>query len=147
MKKMLGFTLIELIIFIAIIGLALAILIPLAIPLQHIHEIDKQNQAIELATQRMEIILFDYRKNGFDTFIDPCSVASPPQMCNTSNQQGSSISPSGFLVTSNDPFERGNLDQNGWTADPGGNYKKIDITIKDTSNNTLATLSEVVADY
>ena len=143
MKKYSGFTLIELIIFIIIIAIAISILIALAVPLKNMHRLDKQTQAMELAEQRMEIIIGNEQQIGTGA-ADPCKVSSPPAICNTSNLAGNSLNPTGYIVSSTSIV--GDLDNAGWQDNPSGSFTKHEVTVKDSSNNdTLATVSTALA--
>jgi type II secretory pathway pseudopilin PulG len=120
-----GFNLIELIIFIILLGIGIGVLVPLVITSRYVHRIDKQTEALELAQQRMELILAQKNINGFSDFIDPCSESPPHIICSV---------PSNYTVTA--------TIANDWLGDP--DYKVITVT---TSGDGNASLQTLVANY
>jgi type II secretory pathway pseudopilin PulG len=141
-----GYSLIELVIFIIVIGIGISVLIPLVITLSNVHLVDKNIQATKLAEQRMEIILNDYRTHGFSTFLDPCQVSPIPPICNVSNLAGATQNPPGFTVTS-EPIEQGNLIDtgSGWLGPiDDGDAKLITVNVTGKSSSTLQA---AVTDY
>jgi type II secretory pathway pseudopilin PulG len=125
MKKQDGFTLIELVIFIAVLATGLGVLIPLITTTRYAHNIDQQTESMQLAQQRMELILADERIKGFSAFSDPCSGSTPPAICTP---------PSGYTVEVN-------IADN-WQGNT--NYKVIDVNVSGAATADLKTL---IADY
>ena len=125
MMKNQGFNLIELVIFIVILAIGVGVLVPLVTTTRYIHRIDKQTQAIELAQQRMELVLTQKQIAGFASFTDPCAGATPPTVCTPLN---------GFVITTNII--------NNWGGDP--NYKVITV---DVTGDGSAKLETLVANY
>lgn len=120
-----GFSLIELIIFIILLSIGIGVLIPLVVTSRYVHRIDRQTEALELAQQRMELILTQKNINGFSNFIDPCPESSPHTVCSI---------PSNYTVTA--------TIANDWLGD--SDYKVITVT---TSGDGNALLQTLVADY
>lgn len=120
-----GFSLIELIIFIVLLGIGIGVLVPLVITLRYVHRIDKQTEALELTQQRMELILAQKNINGFSGFTDPCSESSSPAVCSV---------PGNYTVVA--------TIANDWLGDP--DYKIITVT---TSGDGNASLKTLVANY
>jgi Tfp pilus assembly protein PilV len=120
-----GFSLIELIIFIVLLGIGIGVLAPLVITLRYVHRIDKQTEALELTQQRMELILAQKNINGFSNFTDPCSGSPLPAVCSV---------PSNYTVTA--------TIANNWLGD--SDYKVITVT---TSGDGNASLKTLVANY
>jgi len=77
-----GFTIIELVIFIVVIGiLASALLLGVHQVLISSTEPEKNIQAIQLAEQRMELILGQRKILGYANFSDPCASGPGPAIC------------------------------------------------------------------
>jgi type II secretory pathway pseudopilin PulG len=117
-----GSTLIELTLFILILGIILATFFK-GFTTTQINEpkILFSSEAIELAQQRMEIIVGNRKIQGFSAFIDPCAGGSPPPLCTVS---------SGYTVTSTIQANYlGNV-----------NYKLITVNVAGNSNKTLNLL-------
>jgi type II secretory pathway pseudopilin PulG len=121
MRKNNGFSLIELIIFIVVLAIGIGVLLPITTTLTYIHHIDQQTQALELAGQRMELILAQKHLQGFNYFTDPCVGASPPAVCTV---------PSGYSVNA--------VITDNWAGD--SNYKIITVTASGLGNAELQTL-------
>jgi prepilin-type N-terminal cleavage/methylation domain-containing protein len=118
-----GFSLIEMIVFILIIGItATAVLRSFGSILQKSPTANRQTTAIALAQERMELILAQRQLKGFNSFIDPCTLGSPPSIC---------TAPSGYIVSSTIS-----------TVTIGGdsNYKNITVTVSGLGDTTLQTL-------
>lgn len=101
MNKVHGFSLIELVVFIAVIGLAVASLFA-AFSTYLTNTPSSQNQIIvqQLAASRMEIILGKRRLLGYVGLTDPC-VSSPPAMCTTPTLTGYNVTSSIATTTIN----------------------------------------------
>lgn len=120
-----GFTLIELIIFIVVVGLlAAGILLAFNNILAKSVTPHDQNLAVQLAKERMEIILGQRWAVGFAGFSDPCDPGPGPALC--------SALPSGFAVASTITT----------LADP--NFKSITV---DVTGSSSATLNARVSNY
>lgn len=120
-----AFTLIEVALFIAVIGIVTSALAMLfATAMENVPDIDKRNKAIEIAQQRMDIILGQKANVGFASFTDPC-VSSPPAVCNFSGN---------YTVTSS------------ITTGYGGNNNFKLITVSVTGDST-ANLTSMVGNY
>jgi len=85
-----GFTLIELIIFVVILGITFSIVASFTTPLVGTHYIDEGTQALELAQQRMEIIINNpairLSPANLSRLVDLCP--SNINVCNTSKIPG-----------------------------------------------------------
>ncbi len=125
MKKQDGFTLIELVIFIAVLATGVGVLIPLITTTRYTHNLNQQTEAMQLAQQRMELILADERIKGFSAFSDPCTGGTPPTICTP---------PSGYTVEA--------VIANNWEGDT--NYKVITVNVSGAATASLKTL---IADY
>lgn len=124
MKKIQGFSLIELIIFIVVIGLVMSgIFISFTQVLSKITFAENNNIATQLARERMEIILGQRFTSGFATFTDPCSGGTPSSICGN---------PTGFTVSSS------------ITTNANINYKTITVNV---TGRGYATLIMQVANY
>ena len=124
-NKTRGFSLIELIVFIIILAISVGIVIRISYPLAYVHRIDNMTQALELAQQRMEIIIQARNTQGFASFSDPCAVGSPPAICSA---------PAGFTLSSS------------ITSNWGGsnNYREITVTVSGAGD---AYLNALVSNY
>lgn len=125
MKKHNGFTLIELVIFIAVLATGVGVLIPLIITTRYTHNLNQQTEAMQLAQQRMELILANERIKGFSGFSDPCTGGTPPTICTP---------PGGYTVAATIASD--------WGGDT--NYKVITVSISGAATASLKTL---IADY
>lgn len=121
-KRMQGITLVELVVFIVIIGLAGAAIVPLTNSLSLGSNQTDQLRALQLARARMELILASKHLNGFNNFTDPCLDASPPSICTL---------PSGFSIATP-------TISSGWSG--SNEYKQITVTISGKSNAQLKSM-------
>lgn len=130
-KNMTGFSLIELVIFIVIIGLAVAgIFLAFSTALQKTSLVNPQTTANELASARMEMILGQRRMNGFSSLSDPC-VSGTPDVCTVP------AGISGYTITSTISTV---------TVGSDSNYKLIDVLVTG-SQNARTNLKTWVASY
>tara|TARA_B100000508_G_C11455428_1_gene276494 strand:- start:133 stop:513 length:381 start_codon:yes stop_codon:yes gene_type:complete len=126
MRKMTGFTLIELVIFIVILGiLVLGLLLAFNVSLEKSVDVEGITRALDLAQGRMDLILGQKKMVGFASFVDPC-VASPGL--------GVCTAPSGYTVTSSIA--------NNWGGDT--NFKVVTVTV---SGSGTASLTALVSSY
>lgn len=117
-----GFSLVELIIFIVVIGLASALIAPVVQTAKLGTGNIDQLKGVQLARARLEMILNDERDNGFDQFIDPCAVPSPPTICNL---------PSGYNIATP-------TISTGWQSN--NHYKVITVALSGKATITLMSL-------
>jgi prepilin-type N-terminal cleavage/methylation domain-containing protein len=130
LNKHKGFTLVELIIFIVIIGVSVSSLITVyRTALKNTPTGNYQTTAIELAQGRMEIILGQKRLKGFTSFSDPCPAAA---VCSIP----ASLSDD-FTIVSNVVNT---------TISGDSNYKIITVTVTGPQNSR-ASLKTLVARY
>ena len=123
MKKIQGFSLIELIIFIVVMGIAaVGILISLHLALENSPNIEFNTQALQLAQGRIELILEQKKELGFASFSDPCTLAVPPAVCSI---------PTGYTVASS-------------IVASGADFKIITVSVTGQGHSQLTTL---VANY
>lgn len=128
-KNTRGFSLIELIIFIVVTGIALSgVFLAFSTALTNGVSINQQGVANALANARMNIIMGQFNIDGFDDFIDICSVGSPPAVCS---------SVSGYTTTSSI------VD---FTFASDANFKLITVTVIGP-NNVRAELKTLVTRY
>lgn len=128
-KHLPGFSLIELIVFIVIIGLAVSgVFLAFSTALQKTPLVNPQTTANQLASARMDIIIGQRRIVGFSSFTDICPG---PAVC---------IIPAGitgYTVTSSiTPY----------TVGSDSNYKLIAVTVTGPQNSK-AVLQTLVASY
>lgn len=82
MRRTSGYTMIELVIFIIVIGIiATTILASFNVSLEKTPVITRVAKAIDIAQQRMDVILGQKQVAGFNSFADPCSVPSALPFC------------------------------------------------------------------
>lgn len=121
-----GFSLIELIIFIAVTGFIVSgIFTTLQMSLTHSPKSKQADRAIELAQERMDIIIGEKTINGFSSLTDPCTAGSPPAICTTE---------SGYTVSST------------ITTGFNGNNNLKEIVVTVTGTGT-ASITALVGDY
>jgi len=126
MHKELGFTLIEVIIFIVIVGLMITgLIMSFSTALESSPDVAKNARAIELAQQRMEFILGQRKLNGFASTIDPCDATPTLPACQV---------PVGYSVSSSVA--------DNWGSDT--DYKVVTVTV---SGDGVASLQGLVANY
>lgn len=123
--KQSAFTLIELIVFIVIMGIAASILFPVILSLKNAGSMPNQTIAQQLARSRMELILERRYVLGFQSLIDPCNDVTPPAVCTP---------PSGYAVSAT-------ITPN-WNGDT--NYAVITVQV---TGNAQTTLTLLVAAY
>ena len=126
MMKQQGFSLLELIVFITIIALSTAIVLPIVTALRNEGTISNQTIAQQLGQARMELILEQRYIMGFSPFTDPCVGASPPAACTP---------PSGFSVSAT-------IVQN-WSGSTT-EYKVITVNV---TGSAAAHLTTLVSNY
>lgn len=86
-----GVTLVELIAFIVIAALlATGLIAAFTSAMKSTPKSGEITQALQLAQERMELILAYKKSKGFNALIDPCTLASPPAQCTP---------PSGYSVS------------------------------------------------
>lgn len=86
-----GVTLVELIAFIVVVGLlATGLVAAFTSAMKSTPKSGEITQALQLAQERMELILAYKKSKGFTALIDPCTLASPPAQCTP---------PSGYSVS------------------------------------------------
>ena len=121
--KSAGFTLIELVVFIVVISIAFTTLITsFQTLLQKSPVPNRLSTAIGLAQGRMDLILGQRYQQGFSSFVDPCTYASPPTICTALTD---------YTVTAT----IANTTING-----DSNYKTITVIVSGLGNATLKTL-------
>ena len=86
-----GVTLVELIVFIVVAAmLASGLIATFSASMKATPPAGDVSQALQLAQERMELILAYKKSKGFAAMIDPCTLATPPEQC--------TFFPSGFNV-------------------------------------------------
>ncbi len=127
-RKRSAFTLVELTVYIIVVAIVLTgILASFSVALRKIPESGQTTRAVELAQERMELILGQRSLSGFANMIDLCSQATPPVVCTTV--------PSEYQVEATDSF----VDTN---------KKVIKVIVKDSDGGTiLDALDAFVMNY
>ena len=127
-KKQAGVTLVELIAFIVVAALlATGLIAAFTSAMRDAPKSNEITQALQLAQERMELILAYKKSKGFNALIDPCTLGSPPAQCS---------SPSGYSVTTPATIV------NNWNGSAG--YKTITVNV--TGLQDIA-LTAIVASY
>lgn len=127
MKKQAGISLIELIIFIVVIGITLpSIITMLSMVLKNTHKVQQQSPAIESSSQCLEWYLNTRYNQSYDAII--CPSSSVPAFCTV---------PAGYTIT---------VDVSCLTkyGELSSNYKQITVTVDGLGT---ATNSLIVANY
>lgn len=123
-----GVTLVELIAFIVIVGLlSTGLIAAFTSTMRSTPESGEITHALQMAQERMELVLAYKKSKGFTALIDPCTLASPPAQCTSF--------PTGF----NTPTVTIVNNWNGSTE-----YKVITVNVTGLQNFTLTAL---VASY
>lgn len=122
-----GVTLVELVAFIVVAALLTTGLIAaFTTAMKSTPESGEIQQALQLAQERMELILAYKKSQGFSALVDPCTLASPPAQCTP---------PSGYSVSVPFPFTN-------WNG--SAEYKVVAVNVTGPQN---ITLTAVVASY
>lgn len=122
MKKVMGYTLIEVVIFLVIMGIAMAgIMLSFQTALSTTPENSRATMALNLTQGRLDIIIGQYYQRGFASFTDICSSSPGLALCSL---------PSNYSISSN-------ITNNGST-------KTIEVTTS-YSGTIEAKLSTIVA--
>lgn len=117
-----GFTLVELIVVMVVMGLvSLAMLIPIRMSLQGNVNIDRLTKAVNLAEERMDMILVRKHTYGFSGTTDPCPG---PDICTIP------ASYTGYTVASSIA--------NNWQGN--ASYKEITVTVSGEGDAVIKTL-------
>ncbi len=125
--KQTGVTLVELVAFIVVASLlATGLIAAFTSAMKDTPKSNEITQALQLAQERMELILAYKKSKGFTALVDPCTLASPPAQC-TNIPSGYSVSVPAFT------------NWNGSTE-----YKTITV---DVTGLQAITLTAVVASY
>ncbi|WP_372522081.1 prepilin-type N-terminal cleavage/methylation domain-containing protein [Sulfuricaulis sp.] len=123
-----GVTLVELIVFIVVVALlAIGLIAAFTSSMKDTPASGDVSQALQLAQERMELILAYKQSRGFNALIDPCTLGSPPTQCTSF--------PSGFNVPAATIV-------NNWNG--SSEYKVITVNV--TGPQTLA-VTALVASY
>lgn len=121
-----GVTLVELVAFIVIVALLTTGLIAaFTSAMRDTPKSGEITQVLQLAQERMELIVAYKKSQGFAALVDPCTLASPPAQC--SSPTGYSVSVPAFTAW------------NGSTA-----FKVITVNVTGLQTTTLTAL---VASY
>ncbi len=115
-----GLTLIELVAFIVIIGIAGTLIIPLTNSLKNSSSSNSQIRAMQLGRGRMELILASKYLLGFDNMADPCASSST----------GACAAVPGYTITP--------TITSGWNGST--NYKQVTVTVSGAGSITLQSL-------
>lgn len=127
-RKQYGVTLVELIAFIVIVGLlSTGLIAAFTSTMRSTPESGEITHALQMAQERMELILAYKKSKGFNALIDPCTLVSPPTQC--------TFFPTGF----NTPTV---TIVNNWNG--SAEYKVITVDVTGLQNFTLTAL---VASY
>lgn len=123
-----GVTLVELIVFIVVVALlATGLIAAFTSSMKATPPSGDVSQALQLAQERMELILAYKKSKGFTAMLDPCTLATPPAQC--------TFFPSGFNVPPATII-------NNWN---GSTEYKV-ITVNVTGPQTIA-VTALVASY
>ena len=123
-----GVTLVELVAFIVIVALlATGLIAAFTSAMKDTPKSNEITQALQLAQERMELILAYKKSKGFTALVDPCTLATPPAQCTI---------PSGFSVATPATIV------NNWNG--SNEYKTITVNV--TGLQDIA-LTAVVASY
>ena len=123
-----GVTLVELIVFIVVAAmLASGLIATFSASMKATPPAGDVSQALQLAQERMELILAYKKSKGFAAMIDPCTLATPPAQC--------TFFPSGFNVPAATIV-------NNWNG--SSEYKVITVNV--TGPQTIA-ITALVASY
>lgn len=131
MKNIQGFNLIELVVFIIVLGIAtVGIMMSFRTALETSADIATSNTALEITQGRLEIIIGQYKINGFNSFSDICSGSGTlPAVCTI---------PNGYTVTTS---------ISNWPLSSSTFFKLITVSTEDASGARLARLRSLVAKY
>lgn len=122
-----GVTLIELIVFIVIAALlATGLIAAFTVSMKDTPKSNEITQALQIAQERMELILAYKQSKGFNALIDPCTLASPPAQCSP---------PPGYSVAVPFPFTN-------WNG--SAEFKVVTVNVTGTQ---AITLTAIVASY
>jgi type II secretory pathway pseudopilin PulG len=125
-----GVTLVELIVFIVVVALlATGLIAVFTSSMKATPPAGDVSQALQLAQERMELILAYKKSKGFAAVIDPCTLASPPMQC---------TSPAGFGVTTPATII------NNWNG--SNEFKEIRVDVAGPQSLTIR-LTAIVASY
>ena len=125
-----GVTLVELIVFIAVAALlATGLIAAFTSSMKATPVSGDVSHALQLAQERMELILAYKKSKGFAAVIDPCTLASPPMQC---------TSPAGFGVTTPATII------NNWNG--SNEFKEIRVDATGPQSLTIR-LTAIVASY
>ncbi len=146
MKRIRGFTLVELVVFIVILGLAAyALFRSFGSVLPRSPTAAQLTQAMQLAQERMELIQGQRDSplagRGFNNTVDldPCNVGAPT-VCTTTF--GYTVTSAGTAPAPAAPPAGPTI----WNAQPIGNYKLVSVTVS-LGGITLARQSAVLSNY
>lgn len=128
-----AFTLIEVLILLIVVGIAAtALTIPLTTTVRAGSQLIDYSSATNLGDVRMNLILAQWRTQGYVSFNDPCSQAS----CNGANCSPAVCqTPEGYTVT-------GTITP--YTFNTDAHYKMITVTVTGKGSSTL---NMIVAEY
>lgn len=122
-----GVTLVELIAFIVIAALlSTGLIAAFTFAMRSTPKSGEIQQALQLAQERMELILAYKKSKGFATLVDPCTLPTPPAQCTP---------PSGYSVSVPFPFTN-------WNG--SAEYKEVTVNV---TGPQAVTLTAVVASY
>ena len=125
-----GVTLVELVAFIVIAALlATGLIAAFTNAMRDTPKSNEITQALQLAQERMELILAYKQSKGFIALIDPCTLASPPAQC---------TSPSGYSVTTPATII------NNWNG--SSEFKEVQVDVTGPQSLTIR-LTALVASY
>jgi len=137
MSRLRGFTLVELVVFIVILGFAAyALFRSFGSVLPRSPTAAQLTQAMQLAQERMELILGQRDVRGYNNLVDldPCNVGAPT-VCTTTF---------GYAVTSAGTAPGAPV---AWPPNPAtANYKLVTVTVR-LGGITLAQQSAVLSNY
>lgn len=124
LKKIYGFSLVEMVLFIVVVGLAMGtLLLPLLNTLKRTSTHYYQMTAVQLAQERMALILGQARLNGYTSLADPCPAAG---ICTLPSGTLGSYTVSAAITPT--------------TINSEANYKLVTVTVSGSGSAELKTL-------